>query len=691
MAIMDYIWFALLILSAVDLQPSAADKGRSKHLQFSNHLEPLPEIATHFAILESQDVGELASRIFTMCGSIYIGFYRGYPTFYTVRRNGNDTLWFSLSLANQDTIEEVYTPYLTYFGGSVMSTTGGKMRLRPQAWSHACTTVDVDSGHVTVVINGILTYNTTISSKDFTGNVPIVFQNNLVLGVQQEKFIGSKSTNRQSETSVKNVNVFSDPMNVSQMVDVTLTGWWTDGDIVSWSEATWTLAGRVDTIMDGTNGHATSFPNLFKMADGFHNAQDCMNLCPRIQAGGRLPFIRDTLDAEHLAQIYYDPGNMDYFLSSFTYQTEGNFIDYYTKTAMPQDLWLGGQPNGGLKEQCTIWIGSSPKGSLFDLSCTFLGQKLQCLCQFDEIPILRMRGLCKGSNIDTHFTLKNSNGSIVFIGLTGTMITFLPSTVEWKLDINLTKTKGLTSAEETSFILGRHEWNISGDSAQCNKGKPYTSQLKMSGCNTDGEFSCDDGQCVTMEQRCDQIPDCRDKSDERSCRMLVRDEGYNKEVPPFTVSITDRYIVPVQLNISIDLLKIVDMEETDHKIDFQFEITLEWKENNRVVYHNLKEDASLNALSKDDIDKIWLPLVIYDNTDQKEVTRLGAMWEWNTPISVIREGSFTRSGLEVVDETEIFGGRDNTLSMRQVYSWQFQCKYNLQDYPFDTQVRKYFQ
>ena len=173
--------------------------------------------------------------------------------------------------------------------------------------------------------------------------------------------------------------------------------------------------------------------------------------------------------------------------------------------------------------------------------------------------------------------------------------------------------------------------------------------------------------------------------------MLVTEEGYNKRVPPFTVSSTDQSIVPIQLNISIDLLKIGNMEETNHKIDFQFERTFEWKENNRLVYHNLKQDTSQNALSEDDIKKLWLPPVIYDNTDQKEVTRLGEYGngEWNTPINVIREGSFTRSGLEVVDETEIFRGSDNTLSMQQVYTWQFQCIYILKVYPFDTQVRKH--
>ena len=112
-------------------------------------------------------------------------------------------------------------------------------------------------------------------------------------------------------------------------------------------------------------------------------------------------------------------------------------------------------------------------------------------------------------------------------------------------------------------------------------------------------------------------------------------------VPPFTVTSTERKIVPVILNISIDLLKIVDMEETGHKIDFQFQITLEWRESKRVVYHNLKQDTSLNVLSDDDINILWLPSVIYDNTDQKEVTRLGMGWEWATHVSIIREGNFT--------------------------------------------------
>ena len=103
-------------------------------------------------------------------------------------------------------------------------------------------------------------------------------------------------------------------------------------------------------------------------------------------------------------------------------------------------------------------------------------------------------------------------------------------------------------------------------------------------------------------------------------------------------------------------------------------------------YHNLKSKASLNALRDEDIKTIWLPLIVYDNTDQKEVTRLGMDWEWATRVTVTREGNFARSGIEEVDEAEIFEGAENRLTMKQTYTWEFQCKYQLQKYPFDTQV-----
>ena len=244
-------------------------------------------------------------------------------------------------------------------------------------------------------------------------------------------------------------------------------------------------------------------------------------------------------------------------------------------------------------------------------------------------------------------------------------------------------TSASTDARPDTFILGKHTWSISGDSEDCHSGQPYTTELKLTGCK-EGSFTCDDGQCIKMVERCNQVPDCRDESDEDGCQLIVFKNNYNKNIPPIEQTV-DSGSIPAQVSISITLMKVVEIEERDHSIHLQFEINLQWKEN-RVKYQNLKDKTSLNALTKYDISMLWLPLVIYDNTDQKESTRLGMEWEWFTGVSVIKEGDFTRSGLQEVDEAEIFEGDENTLRMTQTYTREFQCKYKLQRYPFDTQV-----
>ena len=124
---------------------------------------------------------------------------------------------------------------------------------------------------------------------------------------------------------------------------------------------------------------------------------------------------------------------------------------------------------------------------------------------------------------------------------------------------------------------------------------------------------------------------------------------------------------------------------TPRRLQIQFEITLKWIEN-RATYHNLKVKDSLNALPKENFEKLWLPQVIYENTDQKKSTRLGVAWEWKTTVVAQRQGNFTRSGLDTLDEIEIFKGSENRLVMSQVYTHTFQCGFKLATYPFDTQV-----
>ena len=136
----------------------------------------------------------------------------------------------------------------------------------------------------------------------------------------------------------------------------------------------------------------------------------------------------------------------------------------------------------------------------------------------------------------------------------------------WILDAKDSNTTATSKASHASFALGKHNWTIKGDKG-CNGGESYAVELKMSGCHK-GNFTCNDGQCVRLDQRCNQLPDCRDKSDEKNCKILLLEDGYNKEVPPILSS------DPVDVSVSIDILKVVDINEEDYSIEIQFEITL---------------------------------------------------------------------------------------------------------------------
>jgi hypothetical protein len=166
--------------------------------------------------------------------------------------------------------------------------------------------------------------------------------------------------------------------------------------------------------------------------------------------------------------------------------------------------------------------------------------------------------------------------------------------------------------------------------------------------------------------------------------MLVIKNSYNKKVAPFsTASDTDLTIIPVPVNITMVLMKILEIAEVEHIIELKFGIMLEWYEN-RALFFNLKDEITLNALTQSEINKLWTPYVIYQNTDKSEAVRLGG--DVDTIITVTREGEFTRSDMSIADEKEIFLGSENKLTMNQTDSKRFHCTYLLQTYPFDTQV-----
>ena len=98
-----------------------------------------------------------------------------------------------------------------------------------------------------------------------------------------------------------------------------------------------------------------------------------------------------------------------------------------------------------------------------------------------------------------------------------------------------------------------------------------------------------------MEERCDQIMNCKDESDEENCQLIAFKNNYNKKVPPFKIT-KNNSVLPAQIRVSTQLKNVLSISEFSHTIDLKIRITLNWYEN-RVVYYNLKTEEALNVLT----------------------------------------------------------------------------------------------
>ena len=99
-----------------------------------------------------------------------------------------------------------------------------------------------------------------------------------------------------------------------------------------------------------------------------------------------------------------------------------------------------------------------------------------------------------------------------------------------------------------------------------------------------------------MEERCDQIRNCRDKSDENNCKLIVFEDNYNAKVPPFTITEENNALIPAKIRVSTQLMNVLAISEFSHTIELKLGITIKWYEN-RVLYYNLKSKEALNIMS----------------------------------------------------------------------------------------------
>ena len=232
-------------------------------------------------------------------------------------------------------------------------------------------------------------------------------------------------------------------------------------------------------------------------------------------------------------------------------------------------------------------------------------------------PILKVRGLCGQTAFDLQYTMiMGQNGYIEYVGYQHSVIKYNLDKKEWAIEsLPQPNTVAKSKAKFTSLLMGRHTWQVSNDD-KCQAGVVELS-VKLNTC-VEGQFTCGDGVCIDIEQRCDRAKHCQDWSDELGCDTVQIPPGYLKEFVPIELE-KNSTIIKVKTVVSIAIIDVTNIFEKEGSIGFRFTLLIEWKDN-RVEFLNLREESNRNLLSESEMFSIWTLRIVFYNTLHEEKT-----------------------------------------------------------------------
>ncbi len=136
-----------------------------------------------------------------------------------------------------------------------------------------------------------------------------------------------------------------------------------------------------------------------------------------------------------------------------------------------------------------------------------------------------------------------------------------------------------------------------------------------------------------------------------------------------------------EITASIDILSILDIKEVENVISLQLQLQLSWIDN-RLTMSNLKDDKNLNTLTLDFRSRIWIPEIVFYNTQDKMESKN----DKKAFATITREGGFVPSPGSQLENAYIFKGAENPITISRVYDSEFLCEFNMASFPFDTQI-----
>ena len=126
---------------------------------------------------------------------------------------------------------------------------------------------------------------------------------------------------------------------------------------------------------------------------------------------------------------------------------------------------------------------------------------------------------------------------------------------------------------------------------------------------------------------------------------------------------------------------IQEIKEIEQILQLKFNLRMTWVDA-RLDFYNIKLKETMNVISIDELNKIWLPKIIFHNTERGQRT----INDDESFATINRTGQGTESDSSISEDIDIYKGSENSISTSRLYNIDFFCDYDMRWYPFDAQT-----
>ena len=537
---------------------------------------------------------------------------------------------------------------------------------QPEEWNSACVVASAPLSRFKVIING----ETTVEISNYTGLYSqLGGGKNLVL-MNDGGYWGGEPMHG----AVTDVNVWPRELSQSELEDWAECRGAAQGRSVAWEQANLVVKLlRVSTInisLACNSGEQSSFFTAFNTRITF---QETIKFCGKI--GGKIGVARDQETLSSMIRSFNetcDPAGL-FYTGHTDMETEGRWEEVTTGNSLEGQVWAPGYP-----KQWTIWdcsYYSFNSQSFKDRTCTHL----RCpICEIQsKLPNLMLRGVCRHSEVDTHFKMKTSQH---FVGFIQTSMIFSDKLNRWEI-VKISESNNVVAYMMTpsgiNYPIGLNHWMFL-DSNCTDPEQPFRSLSFHLEVEQPGNFCCDDGACIDSDLVFNFVYDCEDQSDEKNLTYIRIPKSYNPFWPPIT-TVRGGKIDRLEIRTTFTVLDVFDINEEESYFDLDFILHMKWYDKD-LRFEYLKNSIDENTLYQSSLEKIWYPTVYFEKP-QKIIEDL------YKKVFVSKESQASLFGsMEHVHVSEIYFGKKNAFNLQIRRRALFSCSYDkIRFYPFGKQ------